>query len=81
MIDIIKETKANHHPNSIAQSTFPEVKYISGDGIECKAEFALRVTDRDFLYKAGFHNRKPNGCCKLIAWHTKTYTLYIIHMD
>ena len=63
----MNDINANHHPKHIAHRMLPGLRYRSDDGIEWSAESALRSTVRDFLYNAGFHIGKPNGCAVLMA--------------
>lgn len=58
----------------MAHRILPGYRNISGVvvGAECRALLALRTTERDFLYNAGFHMGKPNGCDLLMAYKEKT---------
>jgi len=51
------------------QRTFPTDRYRSEEGWECSAEFAFRMTDLDFLYRAGFQSGRPKGCVLLRVYN------------
>jgi hypothetical protein len=63
-------TTASQIPKISDHSTFPKVSVEPGVDVGelCNAASAFRATDRDFLYSAGFHIGRPNGCSMLIAY-------------
>lgn len=67
------KTMASGEPNTRDHNRLPGVRVetLVEVGESCKAASALRATDRDFLYKAGFQIGKPKGCSMLIAWYFK----------
>lgn len=60
----------SHQPNSSNQTMLPGWRNKSGaeDGEEWSALLALRTTDRDFLYSAGFQMGRPKGWLLFIAY-------------
>ena len=59
-------------PKKAVQMMLPGKKCLSAvyEGSECSADSALRVTERDFLYNAGFQRGRPKGCSAFIAYQT-----------